>query len=360
MKYTYSIQELIEENKKSEISRIEAIKLPHSEAAEQNASDDYYFFCGAVADSRGHIIGIPSKYSHVLDINPETGEIFQWSDLEVRELKGWCGGCLTQNGDVYGFPRGRDAFLRLDTERRSAEEITIGIDYDSDHHYGGAINSRGVIYCPPRWHGAVLSFDTIKGNIVEIPLPDHLPDNDSFYGAVADFNDNIYFFPRGDKVRVLKCDGNGKLSFIGNVMKDVHFNSGCLGYDGNIYGFGAYKNGILRIDTHTNNIEVLEQGFPGGCFGAKMAFNGKIYGVPGNEDRIVEFDPLEGKIVSYINLPDVQKGQMAKCAGGAIDRFGNIWCVPAMGEYIYKLCFDNISVLPSEELYRSLYFASVY
>ena len=143
-------------------------------------------------------------------------------------------------------------------------------------------------------------------------------------------------------------------------MKDAHFNSGCLGADGDVYGFSAYKNGILHIETGTDKTEILEPGFSGGCFGAKAAFNGKIYGVPGNEDRIVEFDPARKEITSIIDLPDVQKGQKAKCAGGAVDMFGNIWCVPAMGEYIYKICFDDLKVLPTEKRYRSQYFTSVY
>lgn len=347
---------MINQNKNAEVSKIEA--FPLNIVDDDNNYD--YFFCGAVVDNRGHIIGIPNKYPRILDINPQNNKIEQWGELKLPEGKGWTGGALASNGLVYGFPRGANAFLEIDTENRSIEYLPLNRDYRNEHHYGGTITKNQCIYLPPKKGKSILKFDIRKSACNEIPIPSILKRKFLFYGGMTDLEENVYFFPAGSVTRVCMLAKNERPKFVGRPMRHTVFNSGTLAPNGDVYSFSSYSKGILHINTKNKQTEILQKDFDGGCFGAKLAFNGKIYGIPGDSNVVAEFNPELNKITKIIPLPDVEIGAKAKCAGGAIDREGNIWCVPAMGHYIYKISFDGIQSLPSKELYESKYFKSVY
>lgn len=355
-----TIDELIEKNADAHVSEIKAIPFDYEVQNPHSNNDYYYFFCGAVVDQRGHIIGIPNRYHHVLDIDPANDIVRQWGDVAVSEHKGWTGGCLTSDGHVVAFPRGAQCFLQMDTEAETVTPIEIGKKYDYEHHYGGAISYGGVIYLPPKAKHCVLSYNTGTGHIAEIMLPKGFIRNTLFYGASKDLDGVIYFFPAGRFVRAVAISEDGCPYYFGKVLHNAFFNSGTLAADGNIYGFSSYGNGIIKIETKKKKTKIIEKKFQGGCFGAKLGFNGKIYGIPGDIDCVVEYSLSERRISSRFALPPVQRGQKAKCAGGAVDRNGNIWCIPAMGKYIYKICFEEIKAVPSDRLYRSLYFQSTY
>jgi len=349
------ILSMVNQNKDAKVSKIEVFPLNVMDDSNNN-----FFFCGAVVDSRGHIIGIPNKYPHILDIDPQNNRIEQWGELKCPEGKGWTGGALASNGLIYGFPRGANNFLEIDTNKRSVEYLPLVRDYQKEHHYGGSITQNQCIYLAPKKESNILKLDIKNHSCKEIPIFSVFKRKFLFYGGITDLEENVYFFPAGRLTRVCMIGTNEKLRFIGKTMGYAVFNSGTLAPNGDIYGFSSYGEGILHIDTQNKQTEILQKDFNGGYFGAKLAFNGKIYGIPGNANVVVEFDPEINKVTKVIPLPDVEVGAKAKCAGGAIDREGNIWCVPAMGHYIYKICFDGIRCLPSKELYESKYFKSVY
>ena len=347
---------MISANRDASVARVEAFRLEPDRAR----GDCNYFFCGAVADSSGCVTAIPNKYCHVLEIDPQTDKMQQWGDVPLCEGKGWTGGALAPDGCVYGFPRGANAVLKLDTRVHTLQTLPLNRVYTVEHHYGGALTSDGVAWMPPKYGNTVLAFDTRTGASWDVPLRGAGKARALFYGASADLNDHVYFFPAGRFSRAAMTDRNGRASFIGRPLLKAFFNSGTLAPDGDIYGFSSYGKGLLHIDTAAGRPHVLQRHFHGGFFGAKLAFNGKIYGVPGDSDEIAVFDPDLKKVVQCIPLPAVEPGAKAKCGGGCIDRFGNIWCVPAMGHYIYKIVFEGIQVQPSEELYQSRFFASTY
>ena len=352
-----NINDLIHLNLNSRIAKIEVYPL---KIINDNNNKYYYYFCGAVLDCRGHIIGIPNGYPHILDIDPENCNIEQWGEVLLPEKKGWTGGGLASDGKVYAFPRGANSILQIDTLCKKIEYLHIPVSYSEEHHYGGVINNKDVIYQPPRFQHNVLKYDIKKCDYKEIALHDYFRKKFLYYGGMMDKEGNGYFFPSGRYCKVCMVDTDGNVELIGKRFGYARFNSGAMAANGHIYGFSTTENGILHIDTNNKNTEIILNTAPGGYYGAKLAFNGRIYGIPGNSDNVIEFDPQINKITDIIPLPDIEKGTKAKCAGGAIDKKGNIWCVPAKGHYIYKISFKNIMAIPSDELYNSAFFRSYY
>ena len=352
-----NIDELIYLNSNSRIEKIEVYPI---EIINDNNSNYNFLFCGAVLDSRNHIIGIPNGYPHILDIDPENGNIEQWGEVLLPEKKGWTGGGLASDGKVYAFPRGANSILRIDTSCRKIEYLHIPFFYYGEHHYGGVLNDKDIIYQPPRFQHNMLKYDIRNDEYKEIPLCDYLRKKFIYYGGIIDKESNGYFFPSGRYCKVCMVDPDGNVTLIGKRFKYARFNSGVVAANGHIYGFSTTENGILHIDTKNKKTEIILNTTPGGYYGAKLAFNGRIYGIPGNSDSVIEFDPQVNKITCVIPFPGIEKGVKAKCAGGAINKKGNIWCIPAKGHYIYKISFKDIKAVPSDELYSSIFFRGYY
>lgn len=353
---TDNIKRLIECNKKARVSEVKAIPLFVNEESSNN-----YRYCGAVVDSQNHIIGIPNRCSHILDINPEDETIEQWGKvIYPDEIKGWTGGGLSKKEKIYGFPRGASSYLEIDYINRQIAYFPMSQLYDMEHHYGGVMNKKGVIYQPPRNGKKIYCYDTTTRNEKEIQIVTLFSRKRLYYGGMLDLEDNAYFFPAGKLSRVCMVNSKEKAILIGKNLWNCRFNSGTLAGNGDIYGFSSYGRGILHIDTKNKRAEVRQKDIQGGFFGAKLGFNGKIYGIPGDADIILEYDPYRDMITDKIPLPDCEIGKRAKCAGGAVDIYGNIWCIPAKGSYIYKVCFEGLEAYPDCILYKSRYFSSFY
>ena len=367
-----NISELISNNKNAKVRKVtpfplEIISPKDIPNGEEKINNNYYnnnyyyyfFFCGSLVDPLNHIIGIPNKYPRILDIDPETDTITQWGEVELPKGKGWTGGALASDGCVYGFPRGADSILKIDTLHKEISYKKLRHTYNEEHHYGGFMTDDDVIYQPPKNSNQVLRSDLIKKNEEELKIPGFKTKR-LFYGGAMDLNGYGYFFPAGKYSKVCMVDPTGKVSLIGRMFRMPFFNSGAIAANGDIYGFSSYSDGIIHIDTTRHRAEILKKDLPGGYFGAKLGFNGKIYSIPGNSDFILEYDANTNEITDRIPLPDCEVGAKAKCAGGAVDSHGNIWCVPAMGHYIYKIEFEGVTAFPDEKLYRSLYWKSFY
>ena len=254
----------------------------------------------------------------MLDIDPQINSIEQWGDIILPRGKGWTGGGLASDGKIFGFPRGADSFLCLNTTSRSIQYRKLTHQYNEEHHYGGVLTDCDIIYQPPKNSNNILMYDIKTDSEKEIQIGSLLSRNRLFYGGVMDLDGNVFFFPAGKYTRVCMISKKGSVKLVGKVFRRSFFNSGTLGYDGDIYGFSSYGKGIIHIDTKHQKTKIQHKDLEGGFFGAKLGFNGKIYSVPGDSDVILEYDPVENKISDVIELPDCEIGKKAKCAGGFV------------------------------------------
>ena len=347
----YSINsDLLEINKKATFTCIDEYPI----------HDVDYKWVGGVLASDGNIYAIPNKSSQILTITPKDNSFCLWGSLPVGPMKKWTGGCYW-NGFVYGFPRGANSLLKIDYLNKTTEIIDLPISYSSDHHYGGAVTPEGVLYQPPRDGKTILRIDLNNYQVREIVLPKRFAKKSYlYYGGIYHVSGKVYFFPRGRFQKVLYIDVKSEeLSYCTGLLAHVSATSAALAPNGMIYAYNSYTKGILKIDPETNYASIIHQHLPGGYFGTKLGFNGKLYSIPGSSSSIMEMDPATecvrkcAEVIHETNVP-------AKCAGGAIDTYGNIWCIPAQGNYIRCLRFCDIASVKASDLYSSGLFASCY
>lgn len=346
----------IENNNLNIISAVidKNIKIDKILPIELNKYNNEYKWVGAV-NYCNNMYCITNSIDEVLKINLENNEM-KYLKINVKNDKSfkWTGGCIYKN-KIYGFPRTSNKLLCIDPSNDEVSTININLNYKEEHHYGGVCTQEGVIYQPPRGNNTILVINLNNFSTHEIKLaPKFLKYR--YLSGIEHKNGLIYFFPeRNEKVLVLNPK-NEKTYLIGNKIDCMVFDA-AIGEDDNIYGFSGYEKGVLKIDTKNQNAEMIckEIGIPG-CYGSKLAINGKIYGLPGNGKFFWEFDINKQKAEKIF---EVEEDIKAKCAGGIIAKDGSIYTVPALGNKLYKIKFDNDNELTNEQL-NSIYFSDNY
>lgn len=331
----YEFTELIKKNK--------AVKY-HLKTINCGKSGDYKWVGGVIRDDK--IYGIPTDETCLLEFNYQSGKTNYIGDLSEGNFK-WSGGCLYK-GSIYGFPRSSQNLLVLPEEQeKQPKEMPLEIVYDGEHHYGGVCTNEGVVYQPPRNTDNILKIDLNTKKVREI----HIGKKRRllrYCGAIQHPNGLIYMFPeKSEKVMALdpKTD---KVSFIGKQITSMVFGA-CVHPDGNIYGYSAYGKGMIKVDVKNNKVYKMFTKYTFGVFGTILGINGHVLGVPGDGDNIYDYDVETGNLNIIAKLKECGK---AKCAGASMDSKGNIYCIPAMGNKIYKLC-PSIEENISEELLNS-------
>ena len=339
-----NLDEIIDENVK--LDKIITIDLPKV--------DNSYKWVGAVNYNQ-NMYCITNSINEVLKINLENDKI-NYLNANIPNDKNfkWTGGCKYKNR-IYGFPRTSNELLCIDPNTDKVSTIDIKLNYKEEHHYAGVCTQDGIIYQPPRGNNTILVINLNDFSTREIKIaPKFLKYR--YLTGIQHTNGLIYFFPeRNEKVLVLNPK-NERIYMIGKKLNCMVFDA-AIGSDNNIYGFSGYENGILKIDTKKQDAEMIckEIGIPG-CYGSKLAVNGKIYGIPGNGKYFWEFDVKKQEAKKIF---EVEEDVKAKSAGGIVSKDGSIYTVPAFGNRIYKIKFDNNNKLTDEQL-DSVYFRDNY
>lgn len=257
----------------------------------------------------------------------------------------WTGGCMW-DGALYCFPRASNSLLSLDLSTGEASQIDLGQGYAGEHHYGGVLVGT-TVYQPPRNADHLLAIDLETASARRIPLaPQWLHMRFRYCGSVLHPNGLVYFLPERDD-RVIVFDPKTEcFRFIGDPVRAMVFDA-CVDVRGHIYGFSAYEKGVLHIDPDDELVEMVRQdyGVPG-CYGTKLGINGLMYGIPGDGDSVLEFNPDSYEIRSIGRTE--QLGIKAKCAGGAVRDDGSIVAVPAFGSYVYSVVPSRKGKIPAE------------
>lgn len=295
----------------------------------------------------GRIYAIPNDETRVLIHNSET----YFLDGIKDGLFKWTGGCVW-NDAVYCFPRSSNSFLKIKDD--NIVEIPLSINYNHEHHYSGVCTDHGIVYQPPRNTNHILKTDLNTGVSTKIVIvKDVFRVNFRYCGSIKHPNGYIYFFPENG--RVIKLDScTDKWTFIGKRISTMCFDAK-VGSDGNIYGYSAYRNGIMKIDVYNDDVKMIHEEIKPGAYGTKYGLDGCMYSIPGDGSKIWKYDLISDKVEEIHDLHDDTK---AKYAGGITLSDGRIICVPATANDILILK-PIVNKEISEDIYKE-YFVDNY
>jgi len=307
-------------------------------------------YVGAVTHGNGNVYCIPNGTQSVLEYDVTSGEIDTFGYLPGLDFSYTGGAWYQKDNCIYGFSRNSNNLLRIDVEKRTVQEIPLKLDYATigglhNHHYAGTIGGD-YLYCAPRSAEHILRIRLTGYEITRIELPFF---QDYYNGAIALPNGMIVFIPHTNG-HVLKLNPETlQLTAIGNPVPNSYF-SGVVYSDGCVYSFG--NSGILKIDPINNTAEVVcMQTDTGvkirGFYGTKLHFNGKLYGIIGHSNDIIEYNPSSNTAIKVGEFND-GKYNYAKYAGGALLKDGNILLTPAFGRFVAKYVFSQEPILSAE------------
>jgi len=257
------------------------------------------------------IYAIPCNASRVLRIDPLT----KTTRMIGPELPGtlkWYGGLMASDGCIYGMPNCADQVLRIDPKTQT---VSLFGDYPHGDYqwHGGVVGQDQCLYAVPSHACHVLKIDPqlqtteLIGDPIKPGL--HRPKGKyKFGGAVTAQNGAIYCLP-SDADQVLKIDiYQHSVQYIGPTFA-LHnkWQNGYLASNQCIYGIPCNMDGVLQINTLTDDVSVLPLG------------------------------------------DEVQQG-FEKWEGGAVDDSGILWCVPQNSKQVLRLepqvsDFKNMEVL---------------
>lgn len=294
----------------------------------------------------GTLYSVVNSAERMLAYDISKGEMHFLGDFNNDDFKWTAGGFY--EGDFYSFPRTSDSLLVYHPKTKAFEEIFSGFDYTKEHHYGGVLTKDGIIYQPPRNTNHILRWDIKTKTCEKIVIND---------GAICRYcasiihpNGYAYFIPERD-FRVIKLNlKTGELSYIGEAVEGYAFDPK-IAPNGNIYGFRA-TNGLLKLDTQSEEVSVLSPDTSIGAYGTKCGINGKFYSLPGYTKDVWEFDFETEKIKK---CHTIDKGFEVNFAGGAIDRNGDIYALPVYADSILKLGFNKFVGQIPNDIYEAFF-----
>lgn len=292
-----------------------------------------------------HVLyGIPNDMDGILKYSNYSSEII--GSLGSRLFK-WTGGCYW-HGCLYGFSRTSNSLLKLCIGTGKIDYVTGNYIYSGEHHYGGVCTEDGYVFQPPRDSDHILMWDLKKGFSQRIVLDG---EKHRYCGSILHPNGNIYFLPElNDKVIQFNIITR-EWSYIGNRIDAMVFDAK-LAVDGNIYGFSAYCDGILKLDVKKETAEMIHREIHPGAYGTKQGMNGHLYSIPGDGNIIWDYDPLTDSLDIVYEFSYCLK---AKYAGGASTTDGMIYAVPARDNSLLVLTPDaKVNEIP-DMVYREYY-----
>lgn len=302
-------------------------------------------FVGA-QNSQETVIGIPNDATNFIFV--DDNEIILRENLCDGLFK-WTGGCLV-NDNLFCFPRTSNELIKYNINDCLINYIPSNSDYSKEHHYGGAYSPRNRIYQPPRSTDHILAWNLDNMSSYQIPIDN----NNHRYCCSVLCGDYIYFLPeRNDKV--IKFNINDEsIQFIGDNIYACVYDAKVY-FDGNIYGFSAYESGIIKIDTKTDQVNMIHTDIRPGSFGTKLGVNGHFYSIPGDSQYVWDFNPRDDSLSILYDIKDCCK---AKYAGGVTKRNGQIVGVPAEANSVFNIIPSEKVCIP-ENIYMK-YFTDFY
>ena len=259
----------------------------------------------------------------------------------------WTGGC-SYNGAIYFFPRSKNNMLKYTPDTDCFEEIDGGLNYGGEHHYGGVCTPDGIIYQPPRNTNHILKWNINNKTCKKIYINNGKACR--YCGSIIHPNGNIYFIPEKDFC-VIKIDIKTEtMSYIDAPVCGMAFNP-VVAANGNIYGFRS-RNGILKIDTKADKVEILYEDCKTGSYATKCGINGRLYSLPGYTNDVWAFNPFCESLERVYTFDAQNK---VNYAGGEVDINGNIYALPVHANNILKISFEKHNVKIPSDIYSAFF-----
>ncbi len=294
------------------------------------------------------IYGIPNDMNAILKHTSKG--TFYLGKLGDEPFK-WTGGCVW-NGFLYGFPRTSNYLLKMALNTETIELIHIGKEYLKEHHYGGVCTKNGIIYQPPRDTDHILIWDLKREKTERICLTSK-PGSKSFRycGSILHPNGYIYLLPELNE-RIIQLNARtGEWSFIGEPIDATVFDAK-ISVDGNIYGFSAYCDGILKIDVIKECAKMIHTEINPGAYGTKLGVNGHLYSIPGNGNHVWDYDPLTDSLASIYQF---SQSLIEKYGGGTSMQNGDVYALPIRQNELFKLQADIADLKIPDNIYQNFF-----
>lgn len=291
----------------------------------------------------------PNDAAQILNYDLQNGTVSKNSLLEEGLFK-WTGGYIWEN-QVYFFPRTSNDLISYNPISGNVQRYASKYGYTKEHHYGGVCTKEGVVYQPPRNTDHILAWDLKTHDSRRIQLaPSWMKMSLRYCGSIIHPNGYAYFFPEHNG-RVIKLNlKTEQWCLIGPVISTMVFDA-AIGTDGNIYGFSAYCAGLLKITVGSDAVEMIHKEIRPGAYGTKPGINGKLYSVPGDGNKLWEYD-VEKDLLRSIYSCDIEL--KAKFAGGAVTKAGQLVYAPAKGDKILTLTPEGKIEIP-EVIYNNFF-----
>lgn len=319
------------------------VPLPHTDVLHKWVGAQY---------SDGTIYAIPNDMDKILKY--KDNKIAYLGKVGDGLFK-WTGGCIW-NDCLYGFSRTNNSLLKLSLENEITEYMHVEEQYFQEHHYGGICTSDGIIYQPPRNSDHILVWDLKTGSTRKIYL-NMYPKNKTYRycGSILHPNGYVYFLPEAGE-KVIKLDiKTEKWRFIGTQLDAMVFDAK-VAIDGNIYGYSAYCEGILKIDIEKEQTEMIHKEIRAGAYGTKAGINGHLYSIPGDGNKVWDYDPVLDTLKSIYQFSYSLK---AKYAGGLTMKNGDIYAVPARETQLFQLKVSDLGQTIPDNIYK-MFFVDCY
>lgn len=293
---------------------------------------------------------IPNDATQILNYGLYNNAVKKTTQLETGPFK-WTGGCIWENY-LYFLPRTSNDLIAYDLLNEKIKRYTSKYEYTKEHHYSGVCTKEGVVYQPPRNTDHILVWDLKTHDNRQIQLaPSWMKMSLRYCGSIIHPNGYAYFFPEHNG-RVIKLNlRTEQWCLIGPVISTMVFDA-AIGTDGNIYGFSAYCAGMLKITVDNDAVEMIHTEIRPGAYGTKPGINGKLYSVPGDGDKVWEYD-VEKDLLQGIYSCDAEI--KAKFAGGVATRAGMLIYTPAKYDKILILIPETGEVEIPEEVHNNFF-----
>lgn len=158
---------------------------------------------GVLSPVDNNIYCFPSHGESVLKIDTDMNEAVQMDQDRLSGRYKWLGGCVDDEGNVYGVPSDATSVLKIYV--RSGKVLTFGQVSSQKNKWQGAVKGKnGKLYCLPANAQQVLVIDTYTSSIELIGnLP---PTKNKYQGGFLSSHDNcIYAIPECAS-QILKID----------------------------------------------------------------------------------------------------------------------------------------------------------
>lgn len=286
------------------------------------------------------IYGIPSTGRRVAKFNTIDSSFVEIGP-DLGPFGWWCG-VLAKNNCIYCAPNILGRILKIDTVKGTVTVINAELSENGYSMWSsGALGLDGCIYFMPCNARRILKLDP-KDDSVSSVGDDLGGDKEKFTGTLLHNDGNIVGIPRRSKCIARFHPKTGNTSFVGG-KSDIYFycSDGVLGRDGKIYSADDFGNALM-IDV-TKNVWSFLRGPKDAHYGGR----GWRAGILGNDGSIY-WPPCDAKDVLKLNT-DTEKLSLLECygigehgankwhGGGAVASDGAIYCFPYDATQILKI-----------------------